>query len=54
MKKLSCILLLLLFAVSGFAQNWNEFFRQKRTQIKYLWQQIAALQVYIELGTKRI
>ena len=32
------------------AQNWNEWFRQKRTQIRYLVNQLAALQVYIELG----
>lgn len=29
------------------AQTWSEFFKQKKTQIKYLTQQIAALQVYI-------
>ena len=29
------------------AQSWSEFFKQKKTQIKYLTQQIAALQVYI-------
>ena len=33
-----------------FAQNFNEWARQKRTQIRYLVQQIAGLQVYIELG----
>lgn len=34
-------------AATGKAQTWNEFFRQKKTQKKYLLQQIAALQVYI-------
>ena len=28
--------------------NWNEWFRQKKTQRKYLIQQIAALKVYLE------
>ncbi|MBC6112815.1 hypothetical protein ACFOG5_19485 [Pedobacter fastidiosus] len=31
---------------SSFGQNWNEIFRQKKTQQKYLLQQIAALEVY--------
>ena len=31
----------------GKAQTWNEFFKQKKTQRKYLLQQIAALEVYI-------
>jgi hypothetical protein len=30
------------------APNWNEWFRQKKTQRKYLVQQIAALKVYLE------
>jgi hypothetical protein len=29
------------------AQTWSEFFKQKKTQIKYLTQQIAALRVYM-------
>lgn len=32
---------------TGKAQTWNEFFKQKKTQRKYLLQQIAALEVYI-------
>jgi hypothetical protein len=32
------------------AQNLNEWVRQKKTQIRYLVEQVAALQVYIELG----
>lgn len=31
---------------STFAQTWSEWFSQKKTQIKYLTQQIAAFQVY--------
>lgn len=34
------------------AQTWSEWFRQKATQKKYLLQQIAALQVYIEYAAK--
>jgi hypothetical protein len=30
----------------GYSQTWNELFRQKKTQKKYLLQQIAALDVY--------
>jgi hypothetical protein len=30
------------------AQTWNEWFRQKKTQKKYLIQQIAALKVYLK------
>lgn len=32
---------------SGQGQNWNEWFNQKKTQQKYLVQQVAALQVYL-------
>ena len=52
MKKLMCCIAILIFSLSAFSQNWNEWFRQKRTQIQYLYRQIAALQVYIELGQK--
>ena len=34
------------------AQTWNEIFKQKKTQIKYLGQQIAALQVYLGYAKK--
>jgi hypothetical protein len=37
-------------AVHG--QNWDEVFSQKKTQIRYLAQQIAALQVYIGYARK--
>jgi len=42
------LVLLMLFVGSSqvYAQTWNEIFRQKKTQQKYLLQQIAALQVY--------
>ena len=35
-------------AAQAQSPNWNEWFRQKKTQRKYLIQQIAALKVYIE------
>ena len=31
---------------TSYGQNWNEIFRQKKTQQKYLLQQVAALQMY--------
>lgn len=34
------------------AQNWQEWTQQKKTQIAYLVNQVAALQVYIDLGQK--
>lgn len=34
------------------AQTWNEIFKQKKTQKKYLIQQIAALEVYIGYARK--
>src|SRR5690348_12290797 len=46
MKK---IFLMVLICVSAFrvqAQTFDEWFRQKKTQIQYLTDQIAALQVY--------
>ncbi|HEY0899009.1 MAG TPA: hypothetical protein VGD90_06725 [Sphingobacteriaceae bacterium] len=30
----------------GFAQNWDEFFKQKETQKEYLLQQLVALKIY--------
>lgn len=52
MKKLTIILFLLVTVTGLKAQNFNEFFRQNKTQRKYLTQQIAALQVYIEYAQK--
>ena len=46
MKKLFVIALLLSATTSINAQTWDEWFRQKATQKKYLLQQIAALQMY--------
>ncbi|SDH48773.1 hypothetical protein [Mucilaginibacter gossypii] len=42
--KLTC--LFLLFGLTTRAQTFAEWFRQKSTQKKYLYQQIAALQIY--------
>ena len=53
MKKI--FLLLFIFATSACslqAQTYNEWMRQKKTQRKYLLQQIAALQVYIGYAKK--
>lgn len=52
MKKIIAIALLLSFAQSLSAQTFDEWFRQKATQKKYLLQQIAALQVYIGYVSK--
>lgn len=43
-------LLFIIMSIGAHAQspNWNEWFRQKKTQRKYLLQQIAALKVYLE------
>lgn len=39
-------ILLLCFSMSSQAQTWDEIFRQKKTQKKYLLKQIVALKVY--------
>src|SRR5690348_10673355 len=52
MKKWVGILGLLLLAVSCRSQNADEWLHQKRTQIKYLQKQIAALQVFLEVAKK--
>ncbi|EOR96265.1 hypothetical protein ADIARSV_0500 [Arcticibacter svalbardensis MN12-7] len=48
MNKKMFVLLLLFSGISlhGSAQTWDEFFKQKKTQKKYLLAQIAALNVY--------
>lgn len=46
MKKTIIICLLALIGSASQAQNFNEWFRQKKTQRKYLVEQIAALEVY--------
>lgn len=50
MKRLYIIVILSLLYLQTQAQtpNFNEWFAQKKTQIKYLTQQIAALKVYLE------
>lgn len=49
MKRLALILMLLvsLCSLQSHAQTWSEWFKQKKTQKKYLAKQIALLQVYI-------
>lgn len=51
MKKL-ILFLLILFSCKAFAQTTEEFLAQKRTLIKYLTQQVAALKVYIDYAQK--
>lgn len=46
------LLFLLLMVSPGHAQNFAEWFKQKKTQKKYLLQQIAGLQIYIESARK--
>lgn len=48
MKKTMLLLTLMVVALGSYAQTWNEWFRQNRTQKKYLIEQIAALKVYEE------
>lgn len=52
MKKILLFLLLVSAAGSLQAQTFAEWFQQKKTQKKYLLQQIAALQVYIGYAQK--
>lgn len=46
MKKFTLVIVLFSFQML-YAQNWNEWFEQKKTQKKYLLQQIAALKIYL-------
>src|SRR5690349_4960560 len=48
MNKLIIIFTLVLWGNIANAQTFNEWFRQKKTQKKYLLQQIAALKVYLD------
>ena len=48
MKKYLLITIGIIMSFFCFAQTWDEWTRQKKTQIKYLLQQIAANKVYIE------
>ena len=53
MKKIIMILVpFFLVSNSIMAQTWEEWFQQKKTQKKYLIQQIAALQVYFNYAKK--
>jgi hypothetical protein len=52
MKKLLILFLLGMLATTTQAQTFAEWFKQKKTQKKYLVQQIAALQVYIGYAQK--
>ena len=48
-KVFALLLLMLLMVIGeGYAQTWNEIFRQKKTQQKYLLEQIAALKIYTD------
>lgn len=46
------LIVLILVANAGFAQNFKEWFRQKKTQKQYLIEQIAQLKIYLELTKK--
>ena len=47
--KYACIFAVgVLLSTSTFGQKWNEWFKQKKTQKKYLVQQVAALQMYLK------
>lgn len=46
MKKSLLLVGCIIMAQTLFAQTWSEWWQQKKTQIKYLGQQIAALQAY--------
>lgn len=48
MKRLMIIIPFIMLYHDGNAQNFNEWFQQKKTQKEYLIQQIAAFQVYMD------
>lgn len=52
MKKMMIMVVLLLFVNLANAQTWDEWFKQKSTQKKYLIQQIAALKEYSDYALK--
>lgn len=52
MKKLITLSVLLFTLLHVKAQTWDEWFKQRKTQIKYLHEQIIALGVYIEQAQK--
>jgi hypothetical protein len=51
MKKIILLLILFTSAIAH-AQTWEEWFRQKETQKKYLLQQIAAFKIYLSYAEK--
>jgi hypothetical protein len=48
MKKVMCMACFVVIVTACKAQTWAEWFQQKKTQIKYLAEQIAANKVYLE------
>jgi len=46
------LLLLIAFGLTGRAQTFDEWFRQKKTQLNYLAKQIAALEAYHQVTEK--
>ncbi|MEO8406718.1 MAG: hypothetical protein ABI480_19045 [Chitinophagaceae bacterium] len=52
MKRVVITSLMTIVCLAGLAQNTDEWLHQKKTQIKYLLNQIAASQVYIEVLQK--
>lgn len=52
MKKIVVLMGCLFVSMAINAQTWDEWFRQKKTQKKYLLQQIAALKVYADYAQK--
>jgi hypothetical protein len=54
MKKMCVLLLISVFCsvTLSYGQTWSEWFKQKKTQKKYLLEQIAQLQVYISYMAK--
>lgn len=51
-QRLALLILVLLVPLYGSAQTFGEFFNQKKTQKRYLLEQIAGLQVYLEYAKK--
>lgn len=52
MKGSILYVLMLACGLSAHAQTWEEWTQQKKTQIKYLVKQVAALQAYIDIAQK--
>lgn len=48
MKRFLLVLLLLVGVQLSYGQTWNEWFRQKKTQIEYYVKQIASLKIYAD------